>query len=81
MGFRAETVKHHNKYEKKWKKYLKAPKNHNKMLFSIDKNSGSRREPKKIKNSRAASKKRCNSSSYSSSNESDSDSSLSSDSN
>ena len=73
MGIRAEAVKQYKNYEK-MEKDLKALKKQDKMLFSIANNSGSRREPKNIKNIRAKySKKRCTSSSNSSSGESDFD--------
>ena len=42
-------MQHHNKSEKKWKKELKALNKQNKMLYSIAKKFGSRREIKNIK--------------------------------
>ena len=41
MGSRYEDVKQYKKSEIKWNKYLKALKKQNKLLFSIDKKSGS----------------------------------------
>ena len=48
-GSRNHAVQQHKKYEKKWKKKLKALKKQNKILYSISKESGSRREIQKIK--------------------------------
>ena len=48
MVNRADTVKQYNKYKNKWKKNLKALKKQNKILYSIAKKSGSRREINKI---------------------------------
>ena len=42
-------MKQYNKSESKWKKDLKALNKQNKMLFSISKKSGLRREIKNIK--------------------------------
>ena len=42
-------MKNYKKYENKCKKELKALNNHNKVLFSIAKKSGSRREINNIK--------------------------------
>ena len=70
MGSRADTVKQYHKYEKKWKKELKALKKKN-MLFSIANKFGLFCEFKKIKNIRTASKKRCESIINSSSDKSD----------
>ena len=81
MGSRAEAVKQYKKSENKRNKDLKYIKMQNKMLYSIVKNSRSRRELKNDKNINAKySKKRGDSSRNSSSNESYSDSYLSSDS-
>ena len=44
--------------KKKWKKDLKALKNHNKMLYRIAKKSGPRREIKNIKKIRAEASKK-----------------------
>ena len=49
MGSRAEYVKQYKKSKSKCKKYMKALKKQNKMLFSIAKKYGLRRELKKIK--------------------------------
>ena len=68
LGNRANAVKQYKKYEHKCKKYLKAIKNQNEMLYIIAKKSGSRRELINISNIKAkASKKRSNYSSDSSS--------------
>ena len=81
MGSSSEDVKQYKNSDSKCKKDLNALKNHNKILFSITKNFGSRRELKNTKKIRAkASKQRCNSSIDSSSDESDSNYSLSRDS-
>ena len=79
IGSRDDTVKQYKKSEKKWKKELKYLKKQNKIIFSITKKSGSRRELNKINNIRAASKKRYDSNIDSSSDESESNSSLSRD--
>ena len=52
VRIRYDAVKQHNKSEKKWKKEIKALKEQNKMIYSISKKSGSRREIKKIRNIR-----------------------------
>ena len=78
---RADTVKRYKKSENKWHKEIKYTKKQNKMLYIIDKKSGSRREIKKIKKIQAkSSKKGVHSSSNDFSDKSDSDSSLASDS-
>ena len=74
MGSRTDAVKQYHKYEKKWKKDLKALKKQNKVLYSIAKKSGSRRYIKKIR-AKASEK-----SSDSSRDDLESDSSLASDS-
>ena len=82
MLIRAEDVKQYKKSEINCKKELKSLKKQNKMLLSISKNSGSRRELKKIKKIRAKASNNCyNSISDSSGEELNSDSSLSRDSN
>ena len=43
-GIRNHAVQQYKNSENKWKKELKAPKKQNKMLYSIAKKSGSRRE-------------------------------------
>ena len=53
MGSRTDTVKQYKKSENKWKKDLEGFKKQNKMLYSIAKKSGSRREIKMIKKIRA----------------------------
>ena len=77
MGSRTDAVKQYHKYEKKWKKDLKALKKQNKIIYSIAKKSGSRHDIKKIKNIRAKYSKKT---SDSSSDDLDSDSSLARDS-
>ena len=52
LGDRDSAVNHYKKSEQKWKKYLKALKKQNKILYSISKKSGLRRELKDIKISR-----------------------------
>ena len=80
IGNRADSVEHYNKSGHKWKKYIKSLKNKNKMIFSIDMNSISRRKLNNIKNTKAkVSKNHRYSISDGSSSDSDSDSSLSSD--
>ena len=55
----ADAVNRYNKPEHKWKKDLKALKKQNKVIYSISKKSGSRRELNKInKINSKASKKR-----------------------
>ena len=54
---RTHDVQQNKKSEKKWKKDLKALRNQNKMLYSISKKSGLRREINKIKNIRAEASK------------------------
>ena len=77
VGSRYNTVKQYKKSEFKWKKYLKDFRKHNKIIYSITKNSVLRSELKKIKKIRKqASKKGCDFSSDSSSDNLDSDSSL-----
>ena len=70
LGSRTDTVKKYKKCENKWKKEMSAIKKQNKILYSITKKSGSRREIKKIKNIR---KKASKKSRESSSDDSDSD--------
>ena len=53
LGNRADAVNQYKNSEHKWKKELKALKNQNKMLYSIAKNFGSRRELKNINNIKA----------------------------
>ena len=66
---RSEAVKQYKKSKNKWKNDMKALNKQNKILYSIAKKSGSRRELKNIKNINAKySKKRCDSSSKYSSN-------------
>ena len=77
MGSRDEAVKQYKKSESKNKKEIKTLKKQNKMLFSIAKKSGSRRELKNIKKIRMSPKKHRNDISDSSSDESDSNYSLS----
>ena len=50
MGNSADTVKKYKTSEKKWKKDLKYIKKQNKIICSISKKSGSRREIKDINN-------------------------------
>ena len=78
---RSDTVKQYKNYENKWKKELKYHKKKNKILYSISKKSGSRREIKKINKIQAKTSKngRDSISDYSS-DRLDSDSSLASDS-
>ena len=45
---RNNSVQQHNKYENKWNKDMKSFKKQDKMLYSIAKKSGSRREIQKI---------------------------------
>ena len=52
-------MKQYNKSENKWKKYLKATKKQNKMVYSIANQAGSRRELKNIKRIRAKASKNC----------------------
>ena len=79
MGSRAESVTQYKRSESKWKKYIKAIKNQDKMLYSIANKSVSRREIKNIKKIRdKAFKNLCGDSRNSSSDYSDYDSSLSS---
>ena len=49
VEIRSDTAKQYNKYENKQRKYLKALKKQNKIIYRISKKSGSRREIKKIK--------------------------------
>ena len=75
MGSRAEAVKQYKWSESKQNKEIQALKKKNKMLYSITKKYGSRRETNNIKKIRAkASKKRRGDSSNYSSGELDSDS-------
>ena len=76
IGSRNNAVQQHKKYEKKWKKDLKALKKQNKILYSITKKSGSRHEIQKINNTR----KEASKDTYSSGEDWDYDSSLASDS-
>ena len=77
MGSRDEDVKQYKKSKNKRKKELKDLKNQNKMLYSIAKKTGLRREINKIKKIKAKScKKRRNDKINSSRNEYDYDSSL-----
>ena len=81
MGNGSDAINNYQKNEKKWKRDLKALKNQRKIIFSMDKKSGLRREHKKIKKIKEKSSKKCSySSSNSSSSDSDSGSSLFSDS-
>ena len=57
IGSRNHSVQQHKKSENKWKKELKALKKQNKMLYSIAKKSGSRREIQKIKKMKEESSK------------------------
>ena len=77
IGSRTHSVQQHKKSEKKCKKDLKSLKNQNKMLYSISKKSGLRREIKKIKKIREKASKKT---SISSSEDWDSESSLARDS-
>ena len=74
LGNRSAAVQQYHKSEKKCKRGLKALKKQNKMLFSMSKLFGSRREFKKIKNICVKKYKKHD---YSSSNSSISDSDLS----
>ena len=77
LGSRVDDLKQYKSSKHKWKKYLKDFKKQ-KMIYRISKKSGSHRDLKNIKNTRAkASKKRDNSSSESSRKESYSGSYLS----
>ena len=77
LGSRTDAAKQYKNSEHKWRKYLKSLKKQNKMLYSISKKSGSRREMKNIKKIRVkASKKRGDSSSNYCSNKYYSNSSL-----
>ena len=58
IGSRNHAMKQHNKSENKWKKDLKSLKKHNKMLYSISKKSGSRREIKNINRIRSEASKK-----------------------
>ena len=82
LGNRYDAINSYKNSEHKWKKDIKALKNKNKMIFSIDMKSISRRELNNIKKIKAKASKKC---SYyisgSSISDSDSDYSLSSDSN
>ena len=81
LGNRADTIKNYKKYQHKWKKELKVPKNQNKMLFRISKKSLPRCKEKKIKEIKVkVSNKLGYSISNSSRSDSDSYSSISSDS-
>ena len=78
LGSRSNAVKQYEKYENKWKNFLKTHRKQNKILYSIAKKSVQHRELKNINNIRAkSSKKHYYSSSDCSINESYSDSSLS----
>ena len=76
MGSKTDYVKQYKSSKIKWNKELKALRNENKMLYSIVKKSGLRRDINKINNFRAKSSKKTN---VSSSDDLDSDSSLASD--
>ena len=71
-GSRNHAVQQHKKSVNKWKKDIKALKKQNKIIYSIAKKSGSRRELHKIKKIRKEALK----DTYSSSEDWDSDSSL-----
>ena len=58
MVSRSDTVKQYKNYENKWKKELKYHKKKNKILYSISKKSGSRREIKKINKIQAKTSKK-----------------------
>ena len=60
---RADNVKQYKNSENKWKKELKALKNQSKMLYSIAKKFGSRRDIKKTKKIREKSSKKSSDSS------------------
>ena len=79
LGSRSDAVKQYNKSKHKWKKSLKSLKKQNKMLYSISKKSGSRRELNQVKRIRDKFSKK-NSYSRSNSLSRGSDSSFSSDS-
>ena len=55
----ADAVKYYQKIEKSFKRDLKALKKQNKMLFSMAKRSGLRRELKKTKNINSKAYKKC----------------------
>ena len=55
---RTRAVQHHSNSENKWNKELKYLNKQNKMLYSIPKKSGSRREIKNIKKIRAKASKK-----------------------
>ena len=74
MGSSTDAVKHYNKSEHKLKRVLKTLKKQNKIIYSIAKKSGSRRDIKKIRANYSKKTSDC------SSDDSDSGSSLSSDS-
>ena len=52
MVIRTNAVQQYTRYENKWNKDMKSFKKQDKMLYSIAKKSGSRREIQKIKNIR-----------------------------